>query len=231
MTYAAEWGTHRRQIRMFVCLACLHQQRRGVPCNAIGLCDHNQDMKSVSGVAAIGRDPDDLEAFYREHIEAVQRFVARRVATPGDAADLTAEVFMAAIRASHDYRGDAAAPLAWLYGIARRVVASHHRSTGRALRAVARIDARELLDEDATDRIVARIDSQRAAREVYQSLRALPERQQSVVELVAVDGLSLTEAAAALGISPGHARVLYHRARRRLALALPPISDPLEVTS
>jgi RNA polymerase sigma factor (sigma-70 family) len=98
--------------------------------------------------------------------------------------------------------------------------------------AVGRIDGKELLDDDATDRIVARIDSQRAAREVYRSLAALPERQRAVVELVAVDGLSLTEAAAALGISAGNARVNYHRARQRLALALPqPLPDPLEVTS
>lgn len=188
-------------------------------------------MKSVEGVAAIGRDPDALEAFYREHIEAVQRFVARRVESHEDAADLTAEVFLAAIHASRDYR-DAAAPLAWLYGIARRVVASHHRSTARALRAAHRIDARELLDDDATDRIVARIDSQRAARGVYRSLAALPERQRAVVELVAVDGLSLTEAATALGISAGNARVRYHRARRRLAHELPqPLPDPFEVTS
>ncbi|MEO5709592.1 MAG: RNA polymerase sigma factor [Nocardioidaceae bacterium] len=187
-------------------------------------------MDTIEGVAAIGRDPDALEAFYREHLEAVQRFVARRVQTPEDAADLTAEVFLAAIHASRDYRGDAAAPRAWLYGVARRVVASHHRSTGRALRAAHRIDARELLDEDATDRIVARLDSQRAAREVYTSLAALPERQRSVVELVAVDGMSLVDAAAALGISAGNARVLYHRARRRLAHSLSGIlPDPAEV--
>ncbi|MCL3838194.1 RNA polymerase sigma factor [Aeromicrobium duanguangcaii] len=189
-------------------------------------------MKPIEGVAAIGRDSDALEAFYREHIEAVQRFIARRVEAPEDAADLTAEVFLAAIRASRDYRGDAAAPRAWLYGIARRVVAGHHRSTIRALRAVRQIDARELLDDDAADRIVARIDSQRAVRAVYRSLATLPERQRAVVELVAVDGLPLTEAAAALGISAGNARVLYHRARRRLARALSqPLPDPVEVTS
>lgn len=181
----------------------------------------------MDGVAAIGRDRDALEAFYREHIEAVQRFVARRVESPEDAADLTAEVFLAAIHASRDYRGDAAVPRAWLYGIARRVGASHHRSTARALRAVRRIDARELLDDDGTDRIVARIDSQRAARGVYLSLAALPKRQRAVVELVAVDGLSLTEAASALGISPGNARVHYHRARQRLSRShSQPLPDP-----
>lgn len=189
-------------------------------------------MTTVDGVAAIGRDPDALETFYREHIEAVQRFVARRVDNPEDAADLVAEVFLAAISASRDYRGDASVPLAWLYGIARRVVFGHHRSTARALRATRRIDARELLDDESTDRIVARIDSQRAARDVYRSLAALPARQRAVVELVAVDGLSLAEAAAALGISAGNARVRYHRARRQLADDLSPsLPDPSEVTS
>ncbi len=189
-------------------------------------------MDSVEGVAAIGRDPIALEAFYREHVEAVQRFVARRVDGYEDAADLTAEVFLAAMHASRGYRADGAAPRAWLYGIARRVVANHHRSTARARRVADRIDARELLDEDAADRIVARIDSERAARELYRSLAALPERQRSVVELVAVDGLSLTEAAAALGISSGNARVRYHRARRQLATVLTHslLETPLEVT-
>lgn len=113
-------------------------------------------MESVEGVAVIGRDPDALEAFYRDHVEAVQRFVARRVETPEDAADLTADIFLAAIAASRDYRGEAAAPLAWLYGIARRVVAGHLRSTARARRARARLDVREMLDDESTDRIVVR---------------------------------------------------------------------------
>jgi len=30
----------------------------------------------------IEHDPDAFEAFYREHVEGVQRFVARRVADP-----------------------------------------------------------------------------------------------------------------------------------------------------
>ena len=44
-------------------------------------------------VTTIGTDPDALESFYREHVWAVQRFVARRVSDPHVAADLTADVF------------------------------------------------------------------------------------------------------------------------------------------
>lgn len=188
-------------------------------------------MNAVDGPASIGRDSDAFESFYREHLESIQRFIARRVDDPEDAADLTAEVFMAAIKASATYRGDAV-PLAWLYGIARNVVSGHHRSRARAIRAVQRIDTRELLDDDATGRILDRIESQQQARCLYQSLAGLPGRQRAIVELVAVDGMTLTEAANALGITPGNARVRYHRARRRLAQDLNhPLTDLHEVTS
>ena len=169
-------------------------------------------------VAAIGRDPDAFEAFYREHLDAVQQFVARRVRSPHDAADLTADVFLAAIEASDRYRGEAVEPRAWVFGIARRVVAGHVRTQSRAARALSRLQGRAFLDDDAVERIAGRIDDQRAARRVHEDLQRLPETQRAVVELVAVDGLSLVEAAAALGISPGAARVRYHRARARLGL-------------
>ena len=184
-------------------------------------------MNNRDPVRAIGHDPDALEAFYREHLGSVQLFVARRVSTPEEAADLTADIFLAAVEASSRYRGDGAAPRAWLYGIARHVVADHYRSAARATRAVKRIEGRALLDEDATERIVARLDGQRQSRGLLASLATLPASQRAVVELVAVDGLTLTEAATALGITAGNARIRYHRARRRLALTLTP---SLEVT-
>ncbi len=176
-------------------------------------------------VGAIGHDPDALEAFYREHLEAVQGFIARRVESPHDAADLTAEVFLAAIGSCGRYDEAAGAPRAWLFGIARNVVAGHHRSTTRSMRAVRRISGRALLTDDAVERIAARIDDERDARRLLIALGDLPVGQRAVVELVAVDGLELSEAAAALGITPGNARVRYHRARRTLATALPTLSE------
>lgn len=182
---------------------------------------------TTSLVSEIGRDPDALEAFYREHLALVQRFVARRVANPYDAADLTADIFLAAIDSAAGYRAGSGSPRAWLIGIARNVIASHWRTSARARELTSRIAGRELLDEDATDRILARIDAERLARELYESLAALPDSQRAVTELVVVDGLSLTEAAEALGISAGNARVRYHRARITLAGSLP---TPTEVT-
>ena len=59
-------------------------------------------------------------------------------------------------------------------------------------------------------------------------LAVLPESQRAVVELVAVDGLTVAEAAQALGITAGNARVRCHRARATLRNALP---RPFEVTT
>lgn len=179
-------------------------------------------------VAAIGRDADAFEAFYREHLPWVRRFVARRVDDPHTAADLTADIFLAAVEGAAGYRPRSGSPYAWLAGIARHVVADHVRRRGREDRANARFSARALLDDQSAERIAERIDGERLTRALYRSLADLPDNQRAVVELVAVDGLSLVEAAQALGITAGAARVRYHRARARLHDVLP---SPFEVTA
>src|SRR3954453_2621814 len=100
----------------------------------------------------IAHDPGAFEAFYREHVEAVQRFVARRVDEPLLVADLTAEVFLAALTAAPAYRPQRGAPGAWLIGIARNLVAAEHRRAGRERRANARVEGRRLLEGDDNPR-------------------------------------------------------------------------------
>jgi DNA-directed RNA polymerase specialized sigma24 family protein len=65
-------------------------------------------------VPSIGTDPAAFTEFYRAHVGEVTRFVTRRVADPHLAADLTAEVFLAAIDAAAGYRGSSGGPRAWL---------------------------------------------------------------------------------------------------------------------
>ena len=110
----------------------------------------------------IAHDPQAFEAFYREHVEAVQRFVARRVGDPYLAADLTAEVFLAAIDAAGGYRRERGSPAAWLFGVARIVVAAEHRRGARERRAHARLEGRRLLGEDDLERMRERIDAARS---------------------------------------------------------------------
>jgi RNA polymerase sigma-70 factor (ECF subfamily) len=164
----------------------------------------------------IAHDPAIFEAFYREHVEAVQRFVVRRVADPHLAADLTAEVFLAAIGAAPSYRAGRGVPAAWLLGIARNVVSAEYRRAARERRANGQIEGRRLLDADDVARMHERIDAAARARELYAALADLPEGERAVFELTALDGLTPAEAAAVLGIRPVTARVRLHRARAAL---------------
>jgi RNA polymerase sigma-70 factor (ECF subfamily) len=173
-------------------------------------------------VGSITSDPDALEAFYREHLETVQRFVARRVADPHLAADLTAEVFLAAVDSAASYRPDRGVPAAWLVGVARNVLSKEFRRQSRDRDVLRRISGRRLLDSDSQARIEERIDAEHEARHLYVALAALPARDRALMELVAVDGLAVNEAAAVLGLTPGNARVRLHRSRARLQSQLRP---------
>lgn len=164
----------------------------------------------------IGTDPELFELFYREHVEEVQRFVARRVADRERAADLTAEIFLAAIESAHRYRPRRGTPKAWLYGIARVLVADDRRRRNRERAREERFRGSALLDADDA----ARIDAAAQARRLYAAMDSLPEAERAVLELVALDELTVAEAAVAAGVQPVTARVRLHRARRRLRTEL-----------
>jgi RNA polymerase sigma-70 factor (ECF subfamily) len=150
------------------------------------------------------------------HVEAVERFVVRRVRDPDRAADLTAEVFLAAIESADGYRSSRGAPVAWLYGVARNVLAADRRRQGRELDAANRFGGRRLLDEDDIARMEDRIDAEAQSGELYLAISGLSDAERAILELVAVDGLTVQDAARALGIRPVTARVRLHRARQRL---------------
>lgn len=179
-------------------------------------------------LSRMAHDPVAFESFYTEHVAEVTRFVARRVADPHGVADLTAEVFLAAIGSAASYRPGRGPQVAWLYGIARNIIAGERRRAAHEMRAASRIAGRRLLDEDDIARLEERIDAESPGRAAYLAMARLPDNERAVLELVALDGLSVKDAAAALGIRPGTARVRLHRARRAAqeALVPPAVHDP-----
>lgn len=173
---------------------------------------------SAGQLPSIGTDPELFDAFYSENLENLQHFVARRVGDPERAADLTADIFLAAIESAHRYRPQST-PRAWLYGIARIVVAEDRRRSAREGVREERLRGSALLDEEEAARIERRIDAAAQSRQLYEAMDCLSEDERAVFELVAIDELSVTEAAAVVDVSPVTARVRLHRARRKLRVA------------
>lgn len=174
----------------------------------------------------IGADPDIFEAFYREYVEGLQQFIARRVKGREQAADLTAEIFLAAIESADGYRPSEGTPRAWLYGIARLVIANDARRRDAERAREDRWRGSALLDSDDAARIDARIDAASRSRDLYAAMDRLPEAERTVLELVALDELTVAEAAAVAGLRPVTARVRLHRARRKLRAELEATEPP-----
>ncbi len=168
----------------------------------------------------IAREPDALEAFYRDHVEVVQRFVARRVSDPHLAADLTADVFLAAVDSAATYDGSRGPVVAWLYGVGRNAIAADARRRARELHAVRRVEGRRLVDGAALARIEERLDAERESRRLHRAIAELPEDDRALLELVSLDGLSIADAARVLGVKPATARVRLHRSRARVTARL-----------
>lgn len=95
---------------------------------------HDDDL--LTGFAA--GDPEAFVAFYRRHLAAVLGYFLRRTGDAELTADLTAEVFAAALLAAERYRPGEEPALAWLYGIAAHKLADSRGSVDRELRGARR---------------------------------------------------------------------------------------------
>ena len=184
----------------------------------LGVVAAREHGVSAGQLPSIGTDPELFDAFYSENLENLQRFVARRVGDPERAADLTADIFLAAIESAHRFQ-PRSTPRAWLYGIARIVVAEDRRRGAREQVRQKRLRGSALLDEEEAARIERRIDAAAQSRQLYEAMACLSEDERAVLELVAIDELSVAEAAAVVDVSPVTARVRLHRARRKLRVA------------
>ena len=169
-------------------------------------------------LSRLARDPAALEEFYRRHVRPLTRHVTRRLLDPTHADDIVAATFLAAMESARGYDPARGEPAAWLYGIARHILATHHRRQAADARAAARLASYRPVGpahEDAV-RVEERLDAARRIGPVTLVLDELPRAERELVELVVADDLTVPEAAARLGIRPGTARMRLARVRARL---------------
>lgn len=163
------------------------------------------------------------EAFtrlFQRHYGDIERFVRRR-APDVDAADIAAEVFLVAWRRWADVPRHR--PLPWLYLVARNMLANEVRGLGRTRRLRDRIASEPGRDTegDHADAVVGRLA-------VADAFDRLPEADQEILRLVAWEGLSTRDVAAALGATIPATGMRIIRARRRLRAEIRRSSESTE---
>src|ERR1700690_3028243 len=77
--------------------------------------------------ASAGGDPEAFAAFYRRHLTAVVAFCRNATGSADTAADLTAEVFAAALSGAARYQPEQDSAIEWLRGIARNKLLDSRR--------------------------------------------------------------------------------------------------------
>lgn len=170
---------------------------------------HSGDAEMARRLVA--GDRAALDEVYRRHRDRVFTGVYRLVADAGTAADLTHDAFLRAFERSAQYRGEAGLGT-WISRIATNLALRHLRRDRWLLRFAAE---RVWRAQPAEPTPAAAIDLDRALLRLSASLRA-------PLVLVALQGYSHAEAAAALGISEAACRQRVHRARGALAADLRP---------
>ena len=141
------------------------------------------------------------------HHAALHAFARRRLADQSAIEDVLSETFLVAWRRRADIPESA---LPWLYGVCRRTISTHRRTARRRARLWGRLAA----EPTSPARDPADVHAERSA--INRAFAQLSESERETLRLVAWEGLSTSEAAASMGVTPGAFRVRFHRARRSL---------------
>lgn len=173
----------------------------------------------MSAIPEASHPPDGrrrrFEQVYAAHRAKILAYALRRTADPQDAADILAETFLIAWRKLDDVPPGEEARL-WLYGVARRVLANHHRGERR----------RSALAGDLAGQLRIDLAAHRAPRQegelaaIAAAFGELSEDDRELLSLVGWEGLDHGEIAAVLGCSRNAVRIRLYRARRRFARGL-----------
>lgn len=174
-------------------------------------------------VATSEGDADSFAAFFRRHVTPITLYAVRRCSNTDDVADLVAETFLVALQASGRYVAETDTALPWLFGIARRVLAKQRRRKAGARRLLIKAtNAQLLFTASEDDAVASAIDAARQGPLLEAALAHLTAGEREVLELVAYDGLSPSEVASILDVSPNAARLRLSRARRHVRQILEP---------
>lgn len=158
-----------------------------------------------------GGDEGAAAELVRRHTRALARLLAGAGAPEAELDDLVQESFIRAFRALGTFRGQCQFRT-WLLTIGANVLRDAYRRAKRA-RVVA-LAPEELASPEGDPHDQA--EAAEAEARLQDGLRALPRLQREVFLLRAQQGLEYEEIAAALGTTPGAARVHYHHAVKRL---------------
>lgn len=188
----------------------------------VTVAENDTDLSRRAGEG----DAHALGELYSCHVQGVRAYLLRRTGDVALSEDLAQLTFLEAWRVLARRRLEGTSARPFLLGIATNLLRHHWRARRRhsdALERLRGVTTHGAAPDD--DEAVARVDAQRRVQACLRELKALPVGELHVVALLAWEGLTYEETAAALGIPVGTVRSRMFRARRRLESNVPVLTD------
>jgi RNA polymerase sigma-70 factor, ECF subfamily len=215
-------------LRRLVAFAQRPSQNRGP--GHLGRVNVPLRLRRRAGEASLV-DGDAFEDLYFRVSERVLVFLTRRTADPEVAVDLWGESWARAYAARERFRGTSAAEQeAWMFGIARKVLAGYYKRGAAERRAMQRLGLERPRLDDADLQRLERLAGLGELRDALtQALSEMPASQRDALKLRVVDGLSYAELAQTLGTSEQTVRARVSRGLRALSATLGADRPDLEI--
>ncbi len=169
---------------------------------------------------AIDGNSDALATLYHRHLDAIYRYVYRRVGTQADAEDLTSQTFLRMVENLRQYRGPGKFRN-WLLGIAGHVINDFWRTQYRSENPLDELEVKWVADSFARDDPSSDAERQKKLELfIKEQLARLPDHYRRVLELRFLEGRSVRETAQEMNCSENVVKVRQHRALKELAQAM-----------
>ncbi len=179
--------------------------------------------QTSEGIGSSAVLPEDFDAWFRDHREAVYRYVRFRVASREVAEDVTSEVFLKALRSLSSYDRSRSAPRTWLLRIARNALTDHLRSLKRRRSVYVSGEHAPDLASSGPSQEERLLKAEKMQR-IMNGVATLRQADQDILSLRYGAELANQEIAEALNISANAVAVRLHRAlcKLRKAVAVEP---------
>ncbi len=167
----------------------------------------------ATDVQAAREDPSAFGVLYERYRDRVYAYLYTRTDSPEDAADLTQQVFLRALDALPDYRGQHGMFAAWLFRIARNAAIDFHRQR----RPIVTWDLLpEALHPIAKDNPEANVVHQESIGRLHAILATFNQDTRELLALRFAARLTVAQTAAILGKSEAAVKKQLGRTMRRL---------------
>jgi RNA polymerase sigma factor (sigma-70 family) len=179
----------------------------------------------VEWAAALEADDRAFGALFQRHHPRVFRHSLRLVVVAAEADEVMASAFFELWRRRTDVRLVDGSVLPWLLVTATQLSRNRTRGMIRYQRLLSRLPREDPVD--AVESATESLERLELRKQISAALRRMSATDAALMTLTVVDGLSTAEAAAAVGLAPGAARMRLSRARGRLRALLEDVHEPL----